>query len=115
MVVEDVSDKVEGMGDVSQEDSLQNADGTFYCIHIWSIICMHLIHRVGIKLYTYMHAYIHMCVHTYMYHMHDFIFIYKYILYHIIYINHVYHICDPTDPGDLINNSRRLNTIRKIM
>ena len=53
MVLEDVSDKVEGMGDVSQEDSFQNADGTSYCIHTWSIICMHLIHRVGIKLYTY--------------------------------------------------------------
>lgn len=89
MVVEDVSDKVEGMGGVSQEDSLQNADDTFYCIHTWSIVCMHLIHRGGIKctyVHTYMHAYIHMCVHTYMYHMHDFIFIYKYMLYHILYM-----------------------------
>lgn len=49
MVLEDVSDKVEGMGDVSQEDSFQNADGTSYCIHTWSIICMHMTHRVSIK------------------------------------------------------------------
>lgn len=85
-MLEDVSDKVEGMGDVNQEDSFQNADGTSYCIHTWSIICMHLIHRVGIKLYTYILIYIHtyVCAHTCTICM--ILYLYINILYNILYM-----------------------------
>lgn len=109
MVVEDVSDKAEGMGDGSQEDSFQNADGTSYCIHTWSTVCMHLRHRVGIKLCTYIWTHICTICMT--------LYLYINIFYHIYDMckSYIYHICDPTDPGDLMNTSRRLNTIRKIM